>query len=109
VCRFGSTQRGRRLVWSGSLLVSQRLSLQRPNKAPAVRIRLHLFDADQLAAKLFDRVVIETVTEPYTTIGNATLGHEAPQHFLQYSGEIHDGACLPPPTFSLLRAMRNTS
>jgi hypothetical protein len=36
-------------------------------------------NADQLAAKLFDRVVIETATELYTAIGNAALGHEAPK------------------------------
>jgi hypothetical protein len=83
------------------LLACQRLSLRRPNKALAVRICRHLLDADQLAAQLFDRVVIEAVTELYTAIGNAALGHEAPKHFLQYAGEIHDGACLLPPTFSL--------
>ena len=82
-------------MWSGSLLVCQRLSLRRPNQALAVHIYRHLLDADQLATQLFDRVVIETVTELYTAIGNAALGHEAPEHFIQYSGEIHDGACLP--------------
>jgi hypothetical protein len=65
---------------------------RRPNEALAGDISRQPLNANQLAAKLFDSVVIETVAEPYGAIGNAALGDEAPEDLLQDPGEIHDAA-----------------
>jgi hypothetical protein len=49
-------------------------------------------DANQLAAKVFESLVIEAEASLDTAIRDAALGDEAPDDLFQYSRKIHDHA-----------------
>jgi hypothetical protein len=51
----------------------------RPNQKLAVDIRRQPLDADQLAAEVFECVVIEAENSLYPARGDAALGDEAPE------------------------------
>jgi hypothetical protein len=72
------------------------LSQRRPNETLAVDICRQPLGADQLVAKLFNCVVIETIGKLYPAIGNRALSNEAPENFFQYPSKIHDYARLLP-------------
>jgi hypothetical protein len=71
---------------------ARRLPLGRPNETLAVDIRRQPLDADQLAAELFERLVIETEAQLDAAIGNAALGDEAPDDFFQDLIKVHASA-----------------
>ncbi len=80
----------------GGGAASTSVRAERPDETLAVEVRRQALDADQFVAKLFDGVVVKTKAELDPAVGNAALGGEAPENFLQYLGEIHDAARLLP-------------
>ena len=93
---LGAPQGRQLLQRCGIDLGPRRAALRRPDEPLAVDIRRQPLDADQLAAKLFDGVVVKPKAELDPAVGDPALGKQAPDNFLQYPRELHDAVRLPP-------------
>jgi hypothetical protein len=71
----------------------------RPDEELAVDIRRHPLDADQLAAELFESIVIETEAELDAAKRDADLRDETLEDLLQHARKIHGDGCSLPACF----------